>query len=111
MAGYLVQKSSSNKASKTTTDTDYKAILDKFIEDILACLYRPQWPAAALFLSVFSKLMIGAVEDTASGAEASATKNMALDHLGTIAARLKGFQLQEDVVPSLDQVSLILGYS
>lgn len=55
--------------------------------------------------------MIGAVEDGASGAEASATKNMALDHLGAIAARLKVFQLQEDAVPSLDQVSLCLSSS
>lgn len=82
-------------------------MLDKFIEDILASLYRPEWPAAALFLSVFSKLMIAAVEDTASSAEATATRNMALDHLGSIAARLKGLALAEAAEPmaSLEQVS------
>jgi hypothetical protein len=51
--------------------------------------------------------MIAAVEDTASSAEATATRNMALDHLGSIAARLKGFALAEvtGAISSLEQVS------
>lgn len=107
VAGYLIQKSSSSKVDKTTQDTDYKAILDKFIEDVLASLYRPEWPAAAIFLSVFSKLMISATEDTGTGAEATLMKNMALDHLGAIAAKLKGVQVGDgEVAPSLESVSL-----
>lgn len=48
--------------------------------------------------------MISGIEDGAGSAESSAMKNMALDHLGGIAARLKGFQVESDI-PSLDQVS------
>ncbi len=37
---------------------DYKAILDVFIHDLLIVLYRPEWPAASLYLSVLSRLMV-----------------------------------------------------
>lgn len=70
-------------------------------------LYRPEWPAASLYLSVFSKLMITALEDQATGNEAAVAKNIALDYLGDIATKLKTVQLDVESggdVPSLDQV-------
>jgi cohesin loading factor subunit SCC2 len=72
-------------------------------------LYRPEWPAASLYLSVFSKLMITALEDHPTGNEAAVAKNIALDYLGDIATKLKTVQLDAESggdVPSLDQVGL-----
>lgn len=51
-------RSSAAKATKGGHDADYKAILDVFIGDLLSVLYRPEWPAAALYLLVVSKTMV-----------------------------------------------------
>jgi cohesin loading factor subunit SCC2 len=74
-------------------------------------LYRPEWPAASLYLSVISRLLINVVESHATGHEASAAKSIALDYLGDVAAKLKGFQQSTsgDNVPSLDQVRHLPG--
>jgi cohesin loading factor subunit SCC2 len=58
VATYLVQRSGSSKANKTSIDTDYKAVLDTLVGDLLTVLYRPEWPAASLFLNVISRLMV-----------------------------------------------------
>jgi len=58
VAAYLVQRSGTSKANKTSIDTDYKAVLDTLIGDLLTVLYRPEWPAASLFLNVISRLMV-----------------------------------------------------
>ncbi|RSH84025.1 Sister chromatid cohesion protein 2 [Saitozyma podzolica] len=100
VSAYLVKR-------RTSRETDYKLVLDTFVSDILAVLYRPEWPAASLYLSVFSKLMITAVEDQATGNEAAVAKNIALDYLGDIATKLKTVQLDAESggdVPSLDQI-------
>jgi len=59
VATYLVQRSGTSKANKTSIDTDYKAVLDTLVGDLLTVLYRPEWPAASLFLNVLSRLMVG----------------------------------------------------
>jgi cohesin loading factor subunit SCC2 len=58
VATYLVQRSVTSKANKTSLDTDYKAVLDTLVGDLLTVLYRPEWPAASLFLNVLSRLMV-----------------------------------------------------
>jgi cohesin loading factor subunit SCC2 len=107
VAAYLLQKSGQAKASKSTVDTDFKGILDTLIDDLLLSLYRPEWPAAALYLNVFSKLFIATLEDGSASAEATAMKSIALDHLGSIAARLRAVQVikTDKELLSLDQVS------
>ncbi|KAK4684433.1 cohesin loading factor subunit SCC2, partial [Tremellales sp. Uapishka_1] len=107
VAGYLVQKCGTSKANKTSLDTDYKAILDTFIADLLTVLYRPEWPAASIYLGVLSKLMMAALEDSKNGADTSAARLIALDHLGDIAARIREVQLELSagvMVPSLEEV-------
>lgn len=32
-----------------------------FVEDLLAVLYRPEWPAASLYLSVMSRILVSFV--------------------------------------------------
>jgi cohesin loading factor subunit SCC2 len=58
VATYLVQRSGTTKANKMAVDTDYKAVLETLIADLLTVLYRPEWPAASLFLNVISRLMV-----------------------------------------------------
>jgi cohesin loading factor subunit SCC2 len=58
VATHLVQRSGTSKANKTSIDTDYKAVLDTLVGDLLTVLYRPEWPAASLFLNVISRLMV-----------------------------------------------------
>ena len=126
VATYLVQRSGSSRTTKTSYDTDYKAILDIFVADLLSVLYQPEWPAAPLYLTVLSKLMVScmlqflfelrkcslpqmsSLEDNKTGGDSSAAKGVALDYLGDIAARLRAFRLEMDgdqSVPSLDEVS------
>ncbi|WVQ94119.1 hypothetical protein IAU59_001197 [Kwoniella sp. CBS 9459] len=94
VAGYLVQKSTSTKATKTSHDSDFKAILDLFINDLMTVLYRPEWPAASIYITVFSRIMISSLEDSKVGPEVTAAKGIALDYLGDIAAKLKGLGLE-----------------
>ena len=58
VATYLFQRASTSKANKTSLDTDYKAVLDTLVADLLVVLYRPEWPAAPLFLNVIARLMV-----------------------------------------------------
>lgn len=58
IASYLVQRSGTSKVNKTSIDADYKAVLDTLVGDLLTVLYRPEWPAASLFLNVISRLMV-----------------------------------------------------
>ena len=104
-----MQRCGQSKASKSTLDTDFKTILETFITDLLKSLYTPEWPAASLYLSVFAKMFIAALEDSTSSVEATTIKDIALDHLGTIGAKLRSVAMDkmEDSrgILSLDQVS------
>ncbi|WVQ82810.1 hypothetical protein IAT38_004942 [Cryptococcus sp. DSM 104549] len=105
VAAYVVSKSTASKASKSSLDNEYKTILDLLINDLLSVLYQPEWPAAALFLSVFSRIMIQMLDESKAGADASA-KGVALDYLGDIAARLKALHLEMTggmIVPTIDE--------
>lgn len=104
---FLVQKASTAKTSKSAQDTDYKSILDTYVRDLLEVVYRPEWPAAALSLGVLSKILMTALEETKTSADANAARGVALDYLGNIAARLRSLHLDmgnNTHVPSLDEV-------
>lgn len=47
-----------SKTTKTTNETEYRAILDTIISDVLTVLYWPEWPGAALLLIVVCKLLV-----------------------------------------------------
>lgn len=64
VATYLFQRASTSRANKTSLDTDYKAILDTLVADLLVVLYRPEWPAASLFLNVIARLMVRLCSDS-----------------------------------------------
>ncbi|KIR53758.1 cohesin loading factor subunit SCC2 [Cryptococcus gattii Ru294] len=107
VASYILSKATTTKATKTSLDADYKTILSLFMDDLLTVLYRPEWPAASLYLSVFSRIMVNSLDDAKTGTEATASKTVALDYLADIAAKLKtlGIEMTGVIrVSTLDEV-------
>ncbi|KAJ3525731.1 hypothetical protein NMY22_g10453 [Coprinellus aureogranulatus] len=87
---FLNSRSGKGKATKNSNEAEYRAIFDNLMEDLLAVLYWPEWPAAALLLSMASRFMVNALgDDKSAHADSNAAKTMALDHLGVIAARIR----------------------
>ncbi|GAA6060785.1 hypothetical protein JCM10212_005434 [Sporobolomyces blumeae] len=89
IVGVLLQRSS--KAGKTasgTADSEYRAVLDHLVADLLSTLHLPEWPGAEFLLAVFCRSLMSTLSDSKSTHEVNALKGIALDHLGSIAARL-----------------------
>ncbi|KAG8798144.1 Sister chromatid cohesion protein 2, partial [Serendipita sp. 400] len=88
---FLTQRSGKTKTAKSSNEAEYRAILDNLISDLLTVLYLPEWPAASLILGVLTRLFVASLDDVKTNASVdnSATKATGLDHLGTIAARLR----------------------
>ncbi|KDR82399.1 hypothetical protein GALMADRAFT_220397 [Galerina marginata CBS 339.88] len=110
---FLTQRSGKGKATKNSNEAEYRAIFDNLIDDLLAVLFWPEWPAASLILSIASKFMVSSLDDvkTSSQTDNNAAKTMALDHLGVIAARIRTSTLKvkrtaalKKVVKPLDEV-------
>ena len=80
---YMVGKAS--KVSKTG-DSPYRNVLDLFVEDLVAMLPLPDWPAAELLLRVLAAKMM----DLATNEKAAGIKNMALESLGTMGSAIAG---------------------
>ncbi|TFK52693.1 hypothetical protein OE88DRAFT_1628274 [Heliocybe sulcata] len=119
---FLTQRSGKTKTTKNSNEAEYRAIFDNLISDLLVVLWWPEWPAAALLLSVICKFMVASLDDikTSSQNENNAAKTMALDHLGVIAARLRSSMLKyrkplddktclralDDILPGADSKQL-----
>ncbi|CAE6465375.1 unnamed protein product [Rhizoctonia solani] len=105
---FLTQRSGKNKNTKSTNEAEYRNIFDNLIQDILVVLNWPEWPAANLLMSIVCKFMLSSLEDVKSLSD-TAAKNMALDHLGEIATRLRETYLTmhssfETVVKPLEEI-------
>ncbi|GAA5926432.1 cohesin-loading factor complex subunit SCC2 [Sporobolomyces koalae] len=86
----LLERSSKvGKSAAGTADSEYRKVLDNLVVDLLATLHLPEWPGAEVFLGVFCRYMIAVLGDTKTTAEANSLRALALDHLGSIAARLR----------------------
>ncbi|CAE6438521.1 unnamed protein product [Rhizoctonia solani] len=85
---FLTQRTGKNKNTKSTNEAEYRNIFDNLIQDILVVLNWPEWPAANLLMSIVCKFMLSSLEDVKSSSD-TAAKNMALDHLGEIATRIR----------------------
>ncbi|ELU38190.1 proline-rich protein Rad9 [Rhizoctonia solani AG-1 IA] len=101
-------RSGKNKNTKSTNEAEYRSIFDNLIQDILVVLNWPEWPAANLLMSIVCKFMLSSLEDVKSSSD-TAAKNMALDHLGEIATRLRETHLTmqlpfETVVKPLEEI-------
>jgi cohesin loading factor subunit SCC2 len=68
------------------TDSPFKALLDIFTEDFLTVLAAPEWPAAELLLRSLIKNLYACIDGDSHGAQ---VKNVALDVVGQIAAKIR----------------------
>lgn len=55
---FLNQRSGKNKATKNSNEAEYRVIFDNLIQDLLAVLYWPEWPAASLLLGIAVRYMV-----------------------------------------------------
>lgn len=73
-------------------DSDYRVLFETFVEDLMTCLYKPDWSSAQLITHVLIKLLIANINPQPGKKHQQATnqslKLASLDHLGTICARL-----------------------
>ncbi|KAK3829419.1 MAG: sister chromatid cohesion C-terminus-domain-containing protein [Benniella sp.] len=74
------------KGTKSSVEADYRSILDSFLSDLLAAVGHPEWPIAEFFLFHFGRAMVKCLDD---GKPDAASKAMAVDSLGHIAAKVK----------------------
>jgi len=65
----LTRRSGTSRGNKNSHDTDYKAILDLFVADLLTVLYRPEWPGASVYLTVLSRVLVSPFEHCMVGGQ------------------------------------------
>ena len=53
-----VLRSGKGKTTKNSNEAEYRLIFDNLIDDLLAVLFWPEWPAASLIMSIASKFMV-----------------------------------------------------
>ncbi|ORY01377.1 hypothetical protein K493DRAFT_405563 [Basidiobolus meristosporus CBS 931.73] len=92
---YLLSRCTKNKSSN---EAEYRALLDNFMEDVLTVLNLPEWPGAELVVRIFSKIMVGYIDDKRAE---TYTKSMAIDYLGIIAAKIK--KSMNSVIPKKEE--------
>ncbi|KAF9190052.1 Sister chromatid cohesion protein 2 [Haplosporangium sp. Z 767] len=74
------------KGTKSSVEADYRMVLDSLLTDLLTVLGQPEWPSAEVCLFIFSKAMARYLDDPKAD---SASRTMAVDSLGLIAAKIK----------------------
>lgn len=73
-------------------DCDYRVLFETFVDDLMTCLYKPEWSSAQLITHVLIKLLISNINPQPGKKSQQPTnqtlKLASLEHLGTISARL-----------------------
>lgn len=73
-------------------DCDYRVLFETFVDDLMTCLYKPDWSSAQLITHVLIKLLISNINPQPGKKNQQSTnqtlKLASLEHLGTISARL-----------------------
>ena len=112
----LLFSSGKGKTTKSTNEAEYRVIFEHLLTDVQSVLFWPEWPAAATFLGIVTKVFVNALDPPATKTarkgpgdkkgldeDNSALKSIALDHLGVVAARLRKCAKGEGLTP-LDEV-------
>jgi cohesin loading factor subunit SCC2 len=67
-------------------EEDYRRLFDGFLQDLLLALYKPEWPASEMMLTILGSLLVKHYRSK----QADITLRQAcLDYLGSITARLR----------------------
>ncbi|KAJ3092676.1 hypothetical protein HK102_004409 [Quaeritorhiza haematococci] len=88
VAGILAAESGKrSRGGGATTETEYRAVLENFLKDVLAVLNEPEWPGAELICMIYSRMMIQYVDDPRKGD--AHLKSMAIEWLGEISGKIR----------------------
>uniref|UniRef100_A0AC35U5H9 Nipped-B protein n=1 Tax=Rhabditophanes sp. KR3021 TaxID=114890 RepID=A0AC35U5H9_9BILA len=74
------------KKIATKGDEDYKKLFENFLQDILATLFKPEWPGAEMLLSLLGNHL---GHFSRSKSNDMSLRIACLDYIGTIAAKLR----------------------
>ncbi|XP_033210701.1 nipped-B-like protein [Belonocnema kinseyi] len=88
-----------NKCGSKGEEVDYRPLFENFIQDLLATVNKPEWPAAELLLSLLGNLLAGHFSNKGSD---MSLRVASIDYLGVVAARLR-----KDAVSSQCKLSTI----
>lgn len=75
-----------SKCGSKTEDIDYRPLFENFVQDLLATVNKPEWPATELLLSLLGKML---VKNFSNKGTDMAMRVVSLDYLGVVAARLR----------------------
>lgn len=105
---HLLQKatSSSNARTKVVAEAEFKAILNVFVQDQLTVLYLPEWPAAALSLTMMTRLLKHTLDSEARKGEMTSARAIALEQLGAIGTKVREVALSAAANPESDLPSI-----
>ncbi len=75
------------RCSAREEDNDYRHILINLVEDLLATINLPEWPASQVLLSVLGAILISNLKKDSK--ESTVLKSLSIDILGVITAKIK----------------------
>lgn len=75
-----------NKCGSKGEEIDYRPLFENFIQDLLATVNKPEWPAAELLLSLLGNLLVSHFSNKGSD---MSLRVASIDYLGVVAARLR----------------------
>lgn len=74
------------KTGSKSEEIDYRPLFENFVQDLLATVNKPEWPAAELLLSLLGKLLVQKFSNKNTD---MALRVSSLDCLGVVAAKLR----------------------
>lgn len=74
------------KTGSKNEEIDYRPLFENFVQDLLATVNKPEWPAAELLLSLLGKLLVQKFSNKNTD---MALRVSSLDCLGVVAAKLR----------------------
>ncbi|KAJ3153127.1 Sister chromatid cohesion protein 2 [Geranomyces variabilis] len=94
------EKNKGRRATGSTTETEYRAVLENLFRDLLVVSGTPEWPAADIAITVFSRLLMQTLDDTKKQGD-TAIRALAVEWLGAICARLR---TRQPLKPEIESV-------
>ncbi|KAF0287117.1 Nipped-B-like protein [Amphibalanus amphitrite] len=86
------------KCGSKNEEIDYRPLFENFIQDLLATVNKPEWPAAECLLSLLGKLLVA---NFSNKSKEMALRVSSLDYLGVVAARLRRDAVTSTARPEL----------
>ncbi|XP_046612263.1 nipped-B-like protein [Neodiprion virginianus] len=75
-----------NKCGSKGEEIDYRPLFENFVQDLLATVNKPEWPAAELLLSLLGNLLVSHFSNKGSD---MSLRIASIEYLGVVAARLR----------------------